>query len=580
MQAETKTWLVGVPALLAGLALTSDCAHAQSTASLDTEPTDSLQVLLAMGGVFSLPVPPGLSEGLSGAIEFHQLLPQPQFAPRDQAKGFGTPPTLQFSPSAVVVRRISAAATEITIPNQGITSRIEFAVGGDVLPRGLHLMTGALTPDNAWRRKLRMSVTPPALDDIGLTIGVGAHSFRRPLSVGMRHGVGDMTQWQESNSWEMDLKLAPPGSHFHYSGGVSWSDYSRQAASRLERRENPLSSRPRWQKGFSQWHKLEADLWKGLAGSGTVYAVYGSMSEAYRDLASSDSPLVFDGRTFEFGGEWKQGATRLTFSRQATTGGTLDQTETAARLRTKRFDVSFTSGSFGFTLDDTAAVRNTDRYWRAKARFALRGDLGSIGKGLFPDWASFRTERRASTFSALGIPSRKLRRKLAFGFGWSRKGSETEIDITRTVTNNPGEALAPLSHEQEFGVDFTQSFSRDWWDLSFYGSITTSRSQQNANKMLNGGASLSINRKDLPKLSVGIDISSFDLHDPYVTLRDREVSFNARLDLSRYLPATRSPEKPYLLLKAYSDWSMTRDTYSPPDVRLDPTVMLVYGTKF
>ena len=74
--------------------------------------------------------------------------------------------------------------------------------------------------------------------------------------------------------------------------------------------------------------------------------------------------------------------------------------------------------------------------------------------------------------------------------------------------------------------------------------------------------------------------SQLGSRDTLFAQRDMEFSINAKLDLSQYMPLTPTGQKPYLILKAYGDWSKSRVTGEQADNRLDPAVMLVSGTKF
>ena len=538
---------------------------------------------------------PGDSPLLAAATGIPEdfLLPVPwlALAPRDRATGRGDgglaatesarPP---LPAPAFGIQRINATTTQFHAPDQGIAARFELAAGAGVFRPGQLLLGGSLSARNSWRREVAFSIAPPGLQDIGLTLTAGAYSGRRPMQGGrgIRHGVGDLSRWQATNTWDLGLKFELPNSGIRYAGGLSWSEYSLETATRNDYREKVLSPRQQWRRGRSHWHKLEADLWKNDRGSASAYAIYGAMDANYRSYRrNNESPLVFGGRTFELGGEVRQGKAKLTVSHQSVAGEEVSLHETNSRLRMGPVDLRLEVGDWSLRSPDLPGWSATDRYWKARVRLSLRGDLeAGGGKGLLPDWASLRAGRTESRDMLSGTQTAKFRTSQGFGLGWSRQGSETEITLSRTITSQPGATALGPSREQEFALDFNQTFSRDWWDLSIYGSISSQRSPQSSNKLLSGGASFSIDRKDLPKLSLGFDLNRYELRSPEFGLSNQDIGFNASLDLSRYLPPARGGHKPYLLLKAYSNWSASRDSFSPYEKRTEPTVMLVFGTNF
>jgi len=216
----------------------------------------------------------------------------------------------------VTFKNIPAKRMNLEAPGEGLSVRMEPASGSDVYRPDQHIMVGALTAENSWRREVDISLMPTSLAEAGITLKTGAFSGCRPLlyGYGSRNGVGDLTRWQQSNSWDFGNEAKPEGLPFSYSGGFSWSQYSVQTAVRSDGQFDLLTPKPDWRRGTSWWNKLDAQLWKGAEGEASAYITFGRMDERYRTFQRhSDTPLIYEGRTFEFGGEFRRGNTEADF---------------------------------------------------------------------------------------------------------------------------------------------------------------------------------------------------------------------------------------------------------------------------
>ncbi|MGE3690196.1 MAG: hypothetical protein AB7F98_02305 [Novosphingobium sp.] len=479
-------------------------------------------------------------------------------------------------------RKTSPTSTEIELPDEGVTLWMRDAAGKDLFRPGRHLLAGALTGADSWRREIEISLSPPELDTIGLTVSAGAFSGRVPMLTGSgtRYGVGELSRWRENNAWNLGVKFTVPGSGLNYAGGYSWSQYSLTEASRFRGRNDLLSPRPQWRNGNAWWHKVTAEIWNGETGSVTGYAFFGKQDEAYRTFQSrTGSPLIFGGRTFEAGGEWRRGRTRLSLSYQSVNGAAYGQSEASVRLRSRWFDLRLTSGNWSYS-DEQADWATTERHETAKIRISLRGDLTAKGKGLLPDWLSVSARRKTSE-TGYPVPAEaSLRSNWSAGLGWSRSNSETEVTFTRETARRPENPAHGFAAQTSIAIDVNHTLSRDWWDFSIYGSLTVDRSVAESGRFLTGGASLTINREDLPKLSLGIDIGSYDLLYAGYDAREHQLGFHATIDLTKYLPGSGKANERYLLLKAHSDMALRRDTFTPQQFELAPAAMLVFGSRF
>ena len=496
----------------------------------------------------------------------------------------GETPKLPEPAFGIALKRLSGNSMEFASLDKSLSGRITFSSGSDVYRPGQHLLANSLTARNSWRREVNVSLAVPDPDGVGFTLTAGAYSGRMPMlwGVGTRHGVGEFTRWQESNSWELGAAIALPDSGMRYSGGVSWSQFSLVDATRVDRRDSLLSPRPRWRSGLSQWHKVETDLWKNANGQASAYAFYGTMDADYRSYRSgSDSPLIFDGKTFELGGEVSHGRSKFTFSHSSTDGNELALSETMARIKTGSVDLRLEKGSWTIRDSDLAGWWIKDSFWKGRARLSLKNLLGGgFGKGILPGEAGFRIDQTRSTSSNSFNPVTRDRTKLGFGLTWTGNNRMAEIYLSRVTTDRPATLVSGPSREQELSIDFNGSLSGEGWDLSYYGSIGDQDGPFSSNSNLSGGVDFSFTGEKLPKLSVGVDFNRFDLRSYQYGLRDRSLSVYAKLDLSKHLPPARGGHKPYLIVKAYGDWSKSGDSFGPDEVKLEPAVMVAFGTRF
>ena len=490
-------------------------------------------------------------------------------------------PTDRLRPSVkMTVKRGRGNTAEIRLPDQGIITRMVLDNGSEIFRPGQHVMAGALTAGDSWRREVDLSFSPPILEALGVTLSAGAFSDRRPMlnGYGTRHGVGELTRWRESNVFDLGLKIDVPGTGIRYEGGLSRSEYSLASGFKVDDREILLSPKPQWRKGFSQWHKIEADLLDSNLGSASAYATYGTMDTDYRSYQHySASPLIFEGSTVELGGKLERGKSAFAFSHRSTRGDEIELNSTTGRLKMGRVDLSYDTGTWTFKDKEHGEWSTTDRYWKSRARISLKGKNST---GILPDWIAFNAGQTRREFLNFNTQSSSVQTKQGFSLGWSRKGSETDISISHieTIRHETSTLGASLGHR--LVLDFNQSYFGDWWDFSIYGSVSTDRLPEDSSKFISGGLSFSIDSNDLPKISVGLDVNRLDLRSPGYEMRDQEVSLNATLDLSKHLPDRISGEKTYLVLKAFGDWSLSGDTYIPKKYRVEPSLLLAFGMKF
>lgn len=364
------------------------------------------------------------------------------------------------------------------------------------------------------------------------------------------------------------------------SGVVQQSRF--QKATRNDNQERLLSGRPRWRSGGSQWSRIDADLWKNDSGEATAYAFYGTMGADFRNYRSGyDTPLIFDGSTFEAGGELRYRGFRLSFKSSTSQGSDLGLTENSVRLKTGPVDLRLESGSWAFRDSALPDWWMKDSYWKSRLSLSLQSVLGGgFGEGVLPGEATFRFESTRSTSSSALTPADKERRKFGFGLAWSGSNRTAEVSLSRVVTNRPASFAAGPSRAESIAVDFNRTRSGDDWELSYYGSIGSQNSPFSSDRNVSGGVEFSLTGKNRPKLSLGVDYNRFDLRSYQLGYRDTEFSVNAKLDLSQYMPPTRTRQMPYLILKAYGDWSKNHVTGERENSQLDPTVMLVFGTRF
>lgn len=481
-------------------------------------------------------------------------------------------------PSGIKVQRISQSTDEdeVAMPDGGIAVRLDESAGRDLFGPGEHVLTSLLTPGDSRRGEIDLSLSTPEDAPVPLTVTAGIFGTREPQLHGenTRHGVGRLGDWRENNVADLGLKLGLLGGKLRYAGGVTWSGYGSNPASHLRRDLDRRS-------GKAQWHEVHADLWSRAESSASVYGLYGTMDAAYRSLQQhSDAPLALDGRTRKLGGELQHGGKTLSLSYESVAGAEVALHEQRGKLDIGVLSLALAKGGLtigGDEAPDGFWVR--DRYWKGKAELETQRLLGTGGSlaRLLPETLSFRVSRNRSSTAVAGPP--QLRTKLGVGFGWSGDRSLTDITISRTVETQPASSAG---RADAFALDVIQSFFGDNWDLTTTLSTSRRSAPDSGDRSYSGGVAFSLTDPNYPKLSIGLDInrSQFSLADVDYAARDHNISVSASADLSRYLPVVDTEHKPYLIVKAYGDWSFGSDTEAGDQSTLEPTILVAFGMRF
>ena len=541
-----------------------------------------IRVLLGATYAIVACIPGGMADELASS----------SYVPGSELAGLGLQPdestanALSPAPfsSRVVTERLSKGSVAMRLPSDLLSMQFDQATGGEVFPPDQNLRIGSLTADESWRRQLDITLSPRT-EGFGLAVTGGVFETRQPVfrgRDGSRRELGLLTDWRENRATDLDLKLDLADSRLRYAGGLAWAEYGAAMSSQLDQDARPRLDR---HEGASQWHRLDADLWRTSDGSASVYGLYSMQDTAYRSLARSrpDTPDLLEGKTTELGGTLRHGKATLSLTHQNVTDGTSGAEETAGKLRLGALSFSLTAGEWTYFDDGPDGWWTQDEFWKGSVKLQLADLLGTDTAeggalaGLLPDTVGLNARRDRIRSSSASDQPPDVRTKLGWGLGWiGEEGWTTDLFLYRTVTESP------MAEAEELALDFLQSFFGNWWDVTAYASLSTQRSPDTSDRLYGGGVSFSITGNKYPKFSVGLDFNRFDmlLPDLDYAARDQEINLNATLDLSKYLPVTNLDHKPYLKLKAWGDWSLSSDSESGDETRLEPTALIVFGTRF
>ncbi len=453
--------------------------------------------------------------------------------------------------------------------------------GSDLFSPGRHVGTTSLTASSGWRREIDTRISSPPDEDFVIGVRFGMFDTTQPLlsGLGTRHGVGSFLRWSQNNVVDVGGDVHLIGDRIRYSGEVSWSRFRTLAGTQPLPRESGIWLAPDWRGGFAWWQGVEVKLLYTSGGKASLFAIHGNMDAAYRSLEStSDSPLIFDGRTVKFGGNAELGRWNLSFVDEQVASPYIKQHQVSAKLRHGRLDLKFTARTVtypgaGGTWDQPLR----DSRWKAMASIAI---AQARPRAWLPDKLEFEV-----SYSEKGNPTAGFGpttwQRFGLGFAWTSARSSTQVFL-RQARVRSGNPLDDGRTTGEFSLDASHWVAGKGWDLTLYTTLSNSRLGDSWDRSFGGGAALSITDKRWPPISLGVDYNRTGLGlDAYnYTYRDSELSLSGSIDLSRYLPAVAGGRKPFLIAKANADWGRTRENLLAPEATLDVTAFVTLGMNF
>ncbi|MEO7634722.1 MAG: hypothetical protein ABIS38_03620 [Sphingomicrobium sp.] len=445
---------------------------------------------------------------------------------------------------------------------------------------GQHVVGGLLGRDVSWRDEADLTVSIPLGSSSALAVTAGTLNLRTPSLAGAGRGLGEPTRWIENKVVDTSVKLDLFDELLSYSGGLSWSDYRMVRTTRFNAPDDPLNPRPKAVGGSAYWHRVDAKLPLGGESGASAYLELGKQSEDYRSLRrSSPSPLLYDGRTFDVGGNFHRGRWKLDVSHSAVdaTYGTTVETVASATFGGIQVKHRIRAVAYDLPLSDGEYFRSASRNRSTSLRLSPARLLPTTARAAWlPDTLTLRSEQSAGQRN--GLQSR--RDTLGLSLDWTGAGSNTAVGLTRMVRRQYSLVTDPVP-STEISIDANHSRTFGPVEVSAYGSVTLDRSAASASSMYGGGFSLSTSGDKLPKMSLSIDYDRSDQRDQFDPLfEDRGLSLAASADLTRYLKPLGFGPATYLKLKGYGDWRRQRIGLLPIDRQVEPGVMLMFGTPF
>jgi len=497
-----------------------------------------------------------------------------------------------IGPKLSLASTLNSKTDVTTIIGPQMTIRLRDQRGAEVVGNGVHFAAGSLSSDTAWNREFSVSLRPASMEDVGFELSAGTASLRRPEMFGsfQRRGVGEPDRWRELDSWQAGISLAPGAGNIKYSGGLAGTSYRRVQATQFQHVNSVLLGNPAWETGSASWHRIESNFKLSQNGTFEIFGMLGDRGEDFRDtaLAIKHTP-IFAGNTHELGIRWK-GNDHETFAYHwAADGSEIDVRETSLDFRWNGMGVKWKEEYWGlnFALSDDL----DERYLSDEFKWQMRGQIETAEAfgiaalpGFLPDRISVRYSKgRIKDTIGFAQVDAIRRENLSLDLTWDAANSSTEFGLdrwSRKGIEGPADLTVNADSQRGSSVMVSHSVWGDTWDASIYVSYDEETQPLGGNRSWSGGASWSLDRKDLPKLSLGIDYDSYDEDDILGRFRNRGIELSATLDFSRFLKSDGAGDRPSLLIRAYTEYEATRFEDLARRTRAGPTVLLTYAKNF
>lgn len=450
--------------------------------------------------------------------------------------------------------------------------------GGDVLLPGFSVLGGLLNSSNAWHREAALKYTLPGTHGFDGSISFSAYDSSQPSPfLGLNHGFGG-----HFGLWQRD-SVGTVAFDFHKTGlditsGFSVADYFGM--------RDMFSRSAQHLEGESEWQSITLTPWSVGSDHLQFHITYGTAPSRYRSFDPHlSSPLFYDGRTIDFGMDYKSGRYGLSVSYQSSGYQELWLQETAATVALPHVKFTVSRGSWGYAFSTTDSslydIWSRQSYTKYSTRILLpKLPLGSLGF-LSPEYLKVESQQFETLSQGNALPEFKT--LVRAGVSWSGTYTTTDISLARAYLKGYAERNA-YGAGSETIVEILQTYTRDHWGVSGYLDIDNAAkgSPRGAaiDGFLAGGGSLSLNLPHFPKVQLGIDYNSYLSIIPGFesNFRSRGVSFHLSMDFSKFLPAALRERHAYLIAKAFTDFSVDRSITNT--LKLGQVAFLNFGAHF
>lgn len=450
--------------------------------------------------------------------------------------------------------------------------------GPDVLLPGFSVLSGSLNSSDAWRREAALVYTLPGTHGFDGSISFSAFDSSQPSPfLGLSHGFGGhFGFWQRDSVGTMVFDFRENG--WHITSGLSVSDYFgirdlfSRSAQHLE--------------GTSAWQSITFTPWSTGSDHLRLHLTYGSTPSGYRSFDPFlASPLFYNGRTIDLGVDYKAGGYGLVASYQSSGDQELWINKTDAKITFPSVELSVSHGSWGYAFSTTDTnvydVWSRQSYTKSAVKISLpHVPLGSLGF-LSPTYVKLQWQHYETLSQGEALP--EMKSLAGVGLGWSTAHATTEISLSRASVRGYVEQGAYGSGVDTV-IEFLQTYDQDHWGMSGYLDIDNARKGSpkgtSFDGFLAGGVSLTLRSPRYPNIQLGIDYNSYLSIIPGFesNFRSNGVSFHLSMDFSKFLPAVLRKRRAFLILKAFTDFSVDQSVVN--SVRLGQVAFLTFGTHF
>jgi hypothetical protein len=408
---------------------------------------------------------------------------------------------------------------------------------------------------------------------VSLDVSGGFYDGRRPRRVGQQQlQLGKVEAWNEHRGADFGADLRLFDGRVRYEGGYALSDYANQwddleAARDAARRTR---GRPLRAVGDAFRNRLDVDILTDGPLTLSGYGLYQRGDETYRMARRSGARQGFSA------GELREvgvllGVRKFSFDikhrERSLTGYNQQRLEgrfSYGPIRLSLFQEEMSRGLGGdwLTHDDTIGGEveidlDQHRYGDAVEGFSVRR--------LLPSAVTFGMEQGSRQHQSSGDrPDASTTHRLGFYWGWEQ--ADTDIAVYRRLYDSRRTG-AETADETEYGIDVSQTFYGDGWDLSGYVSGGNFLYHEVGSRWedlwISGGLALSFYPDDLPDISLGVNYNSYNslMPDFGEKYGQRSLSLELGVDVSQYLTVGDPKHPPSMNLYYYLIGTETKDTY-------------------
>jgi hypothetical protein len=445
-------------------------------------------------------------------------------------------------------------------------------LGADVVAAQKYLQTSGLDASKSWRSEIDAAYA--LLDDGGASanLNFGLFNTYRPLAL-TRGGFAtdSLDRWRGNAVADAAFSMSAFDGRLNLASGVALSETTLRH--RLE--DEPWlwiyeDGAERSDRDTASFQKLEATLFNSTRFKATLNLLYVDTGENFRSFQSNSiADIIYEGETLTLSGKIVAGSSKIEYDKESHADPVYAFDRNIVRL--SRGAVSLRANIATERAASDGVVFLNDEIVSSEISLDLNKIFGRVE--WLPDDIRVGYSERSALEASLFSSENAVRQSIGFGIGKGGEHFSTDLYVFWNARNDFRDA-GDFAASSEFGVDVTQSFSGDNWDLSLYAGMSDMSQRRAAiaygsQRQFTGGMTFSKQFETLPDISISFD--AFDFAAEYIAnddfLRSHDLSLRAEMDVSEMLfTGERRPierGRPLsILLGAYQGWTVSEDAFT------------------